>query len=244
MSRHLPIQGNPSFSPGLECKTFSIWQQRGLIRFSTLSDIETARLLNYSTITEKFSLPQSHAFHYEQCVSFIPDLCREVCKRFQETLTGSLLQNNSYTISDIYKPFLLKTTPTIASSSVANWGRDFPDTEIVDKILQGCNKIHRLIPNKSWRETTKNPTPCLYTIYFRQEYPRHGQMPHVSPAKTRSYPPLPVMPLYFHFLGSSHLLTLLKIPKDPLLINFFSGTGMTNCYHGPPTLTLSTKTGL
>lgn len=36
---------------------------------------------------------------------------------------------------------------------MANWGKDFPDPEIVDKILQGYKSILRLVPNEQWRET-------------------------------------------------------------------------------------------
>lgn len=41
MSRHLPIQGNPSFSPGLEYKPFIVWQEKGLTKFSSLCNTDT-----------------------------------------------------------------------------------------------------------------------------------------------------------------------------------------------------------
>lgn len=146
MSSHLPIQGNPSFPPGLEHKPFTVWQEKGLTKFSSLCDAATGRPLPYAIIAETFSLPLAHAFHYGQCISFLKRACKEDRKTFQPNITDQMLLDGSYKISNIYKPLLQKTTQPLTFSSVDNWRKDFPDPNLVDKIIQGLNTVQRLTP--------------------------------------------------------------------------------------------------
>lgn len=53
----------------------------------------------------------------------------------------------------MYKPLILDATPPLASTSVANRGKDFSNAKLLDKLLQGYNKTLQLTPNESWRES-------------------------------------------------------------------------------------------
>lgn len=225
MSRHLPIQGNPSFPPGLEYKPFTIWQQKGLTHFSTLCDLETGRPHNFSVIAETFSLPTSHTLHYAQCVSFIKDSCREESKRFQTSITDLLLHSDSYKISDIYKPFLIRTTPPLASSSVANWGKDFPDSDIVEKVLQGYQKTLQLTPNEVWRETQLKIMHRAYIPFISDKTVQGAancpMCRQPKPSLSHRFWSCPFISTFWdQIISYIFKITLLKIPKDPLLLIF------------------------
>lgn len=153
ISRHLPIQGNPCFPPGLERQPYITWQQKGISNFASLCDSESGRPIPFKSLAETFQLPQSHIFQYGQCISFLKNACRDDHKRFKTSLSDSLLLKGSYKISDIYQPLLLKVIPSLETSSAANWAKDFPDADLVNKLLQGLNTVHKLVPNESWRET-------------------------------------------------------------------------------------------
>lgn len=101
ISRHLPIHGNPMFPSGMEHKAFSLWQEQGLTKFSSLYDLSTGTPYAFSEIAEKFFLPTAHALYYGQCVSFVHSHCRNSDKRFQPSIPNRLLEMGTYSISDI-----------------------------------------------------------------------------------------------------------------------------------------------
>lgn len=120
----------------------------------------------FPDIARKFALPHSHIFYFWQCVNFIHTSCREWDKRFRSSIMDRLLHAGSNTISSIYKPLLCKITPSIASSSVAHWGKDFPDPELIDKLLQWYNKVLQLIPCEYWRKTQMKILHCAYIPFL------------------------------------------------------------------------------
>lgn len=225
ISSHLPIQGNPVFPPGLEHKPFTIWEQKGLTKFSTLCNTTTGRPLPFANIAETFSLPITHALHYGQCISFLKKACKEDSQRFQPNIIDQMILDDSYKISDIYKPLLHKSSLPLSSSSVENWRKDFPDPNLVEKILQGLNTVHKLIPNEIWRETQLKIAHRAY-------------MPLLSSKsdQSKAFCPLCNLPkpsLTHRFWNCSYIstfwdqvlsyifeVTLLKLPKDRLLLIF------------------------
>lgn len=113
----------------------------------------------------------------------------------------------------------------ILSSSVANWGKDFPDPDLVVKILQGLNKVQQLTPNVIWRETQLKiihrahiPFLSSKTDQSKASCPLCHQP---RPSLTHHFWPCLYLSTFWEQVLSYILkVTLLKLPKDPLLLIF------------------------
>lgn len=225
MSSHLPIQGNPAFPQGLDHKPFKIWERKGLTKFSSLCNIQTGRPLPFTNIAESFALPISHSFHYGQCISFLKETCIQAEKRFPPNIIDQMISNNSYKTSDIYKPLLLKSSPPLSTSSIKNWSKDFPDSNLVEKIVQGLNSVQQLTPNEVWRETQLKISHRAYMPFSSSKTDAskafcplcHLRKPTLA---HRFWSCSYISTFWDQALAYIFEVTLLKLPKDPLLLIF------------------------
>lgn len=116
MLRHLPIHGNPNFTPAFENEVFSTWRRKGLISFLSLFDSDMETPLAFKEVAKKYSLPAFHIFPYWQCTSYISTQCQDKNKRFQLSLLEQMLLLGSYSVSNIYRPLISKWMPNFHSS--------------------------------------------------------------------------------------------------------------------------------
>lgn len=225
MSRHLTIQGNPHFPPGMDHKPFHICEQKSLTKFSTLCNMETAAP-TISQLSPKHS--PSPKLMLSTSVNASTSFGTHVERAVRDSKCNlpiyySKLAHTRYPIST--NPFCKNLFPSIESSSAANWSKDFPVPDIVDKLLLGYNKIQQLIPNEAWRETqlkilhrayipflsVKNNSDAAKCPLYHQSRPslahRFGHAPSSPSSGTKSSPTSSTWPCW-------------KIPKDPLLLIF------------------------
>lgn len=219
MSRHLPIQGNPNLPPWLEHKPFFIWQQKGLTKFSTLCNLETGLHQTFTVIVEKFYLPQSHAFHFCQSVSFIHNSCREEEKIQSDYYRSSAPRRLLYYIWHLQTSH--SKDHSYYSILISNkLGRDFPDADIIEKLLLGYNKI----PNESWTETQLKILHRAYIPFLSEKNNQNSATclcHQARPSLTYHFWPCTYISTFWdQVISFIYGITLLKLQKDPLLLIF------------------------
>lgn len=225
MSIHLPIQGNPAFPPSLEHKSFKTWEQKGLTKFSHLCNIQTGQPLPFAHIAKTFSLPSIHNFFYGQCISFLREACNQDVKRFQTNVMDQMIMSNTYKISDIYKPLLNKSSLPLSSSSIKNWNKDFPDPNLVEKILQGLNAVQKITPNEIWRETQLKIAHRAHMPFLSSKTDKNKAIcplcKHQKPSLAHRFWHCSYISTFWdQVIAYIFKVTLTKLPKDPLLLIF------------------------
>lgn len=136
-----------------------------------------------------------------------------------------MISNNSYKISDIYEPLLLKSSSPLSASSIKNWNKDFPDSNLVEKILQGLNSVQKLTPNEIWRETQLKIAHRAYMPFSSTKSDMskafcplcHTRKPSLA---HRFWDCSYISIFWDQVLAYIFEVTLLKLPKDPLLLIF------------------------
>lgn len=100
VSKFLPIQGNPMFSPGLQYEPFSKWRDKGLTNAYALYHGVNNTLKPFQLLAKEFNLPSAHFLHIIQYADFISKTCPKRILRFQPSFVDKLFADNRHSISE------------------------------------------------------------------------------------------------------------------------------------------------
>lgn len=135
ISQLLPIHGNPSFSPTLSRSTMQAWAHQKLLHFAQLFDPTSGKSRPTSQTLDFFDLPQSHFLSIHQAVQHAASLCPNKLQRFSPSILDTLLEKQSFKISDIYKPLNIHLSKPLQATSVASWSSDLNFPDAVHRII-------------------------------------------------------------------------------------------------------------
>lgn len=164
ISNHLPIFGNPLFTPSLQYEPFSKWKDKGLVLVWSFFQDVTGNFKSFSQLSNEFLIPQKHFYSYTQYVDFLSKICPKKSIRLQSSFIDTLVANNKHSISDIYTPLIAKFSVPLQNTSMSSWTKDLPDLLTVEDIVRGYKITRAIIQCESWRETQ-------FKIMHRAYYP-------------------------------------------------------------------------
>ncbi|XP_053555164.1 ankyrin repeat domain-containing protein SOWAHD isoform X1 [Bombina bombina] len=149
-SNHLPIVGNPNFTPALDTNIFKIWAQKGITNIAQLIDKNTWTCKTFAKIKEDYEINNKEFYAFLQIRHYIQELLQnnlaiDAWDPIEPIL--KLFKAGRYSISTIYR-LIISNNGTSNLQKLAEIWLTPPE-----RIQESFRLIDRATVSSSWRET-------------------------------------------------------------------------------------------
>lgn len=154
------------FPQGNETKHLTEWRELGFKLLYQLFTPHTFQLKPFRDLLTEFNLRNCHILAYHQVMQFRKQYGLEPNLLFKQTFLDSLARTSCYSITDLYPNMQVLNGNPLKDSNVARWKMDFPASALVQRIVEGNNKIRHIVTSELQREMQFKIMHRAYVPYF------------------------------------------------------------------------------